>query len=105
MTRVRILIRIDPPCVWLPGSKLDPDPQHCSLMQARRLVELIYSGEVAELVEEEVGELVALGRRLQLVGILSTQPLPPHHPHQLQEEEEDDVFESEVAVDLSPGAR
>jgi hypothetical protein len=66
-------------------------------------VELIYSGEVAELVEEEVGELVALGRRLQLVGILSTQPLPPHHP-QLQEED-DDVFESEVAVDLSPGAR
>ncbi len=73
-------------------------------MQARRLVELIYSGEVAELVEEEVGELVALGRRLQLVGILSTQPLPPHHPQQLQEED-DDVFESEVAVDLSPGAR
>jgi hypothetical protein len=72
-------------------------------VQARRLVELIYSGEVAKLVEEEVGELVALGRRLQLVGILSTQPLPPHH-QQLQDED-DDVFESEVAVDLSPGAR
>ncbi len=84
--------------VWLPGS----GSTTLLMMQARRLVELIYSGEVAELVEEEVGELVALGRRLQLVGILSTQP---HHPHPQLQEEDDDVFESEVAVDLSPGAR
>jgi hypothetical protein len=72
----------------------------------------MYSGEVSHLAQDDLLQLVALGRQLQLVGILCSERRP--HPHSStaamvatmgEEEDDDDVFETEVAVDLSPGAR
>ena len=66
----------------------------------------MYSGEVGELDQRDLVQLVALGRQLQMVGILCSEHLPQPPKHQEEEEGvEDDVFEEETAVDLSPGAR
>jgi hypothetical protein len=68
----------------------------------------MYSGEVGQLSQAELSQLLSLGRQLQVGGILQSAHLPRSIVNKHEEEEEegdDDVFESEVAVDLSPGVR
>jgi hypothetical protein len=75
--------------------------------QARQLVEFMYSGEVGPLSQAQLSQLLQLGRQLQVEGLLQSAQLPGHIVNKEEDEEEgdDDVFESEVAVDLSPGVR
>ena len=65
----------------------------------------MYSGEVGHLSQPELSQLLGLGRQLQVAGILSCDRLPQNKTEEEEEVEDDDVFESEIAVDLSPGSR